>query len=81
MVVFEVEELFWDKLLKRGEFEEEPLVEQLLENNDLVDDVLFWLLQPASFFDSFHFSSIKNQTTVISRTSYDSECECECVCV
>lgn len=77
MLVFEVEELFWDKLLKRGEFEEEPLVEQLLENNDLVDDVLFWLLQPASFFDSFHFSSIKNQATVISRTNYETVSVCE----
>ncbi|KAL9296592.1 hypothetical protein ACSQ67_022488 [Phaseolus vulgaris] len=64
ILVLEVEELFWDKLLKRGEFEEELLVEQLLENNDLVDDVLAWLLQPASFFDTFHFSSIKNQATV-----------------
>jgi len=65
ILVLEVEELFCDKLLKRGDFEEELLVEQLLENNDLVDDdVLAWLLKPASFFDTFHFSSIKNQPTV-----------------
>lgn len=68
MLVLEVEELFWDKLLKRGEFEEEdPLVEQLLENNDLVDVLL---LEPASFFDTFHFSSMKNKATIISKTSY-----------
>ena len=79
IVVLEVEELFWDKLLiKRGEFEEEeeeePLVEQLLENNDdLLDDVL----EPASFFDTFHFSSMKNKGTVISTTSYGTECVCE----
>ncbi|CAJ1933146.1 unnamed protein product [Sphenostylis stenocarpa] len=78
IVVLEVEELFWDKLLKRGEFEEQPLVEQLLKNTDLVDDVLAWLLQPASFFDTFHFSSIKNQAALISRTSYGT---LNCVCL
>ena len=75
LVVLElVEELFWDKLLiKRGEFEEEleeePLVEQLLENNDD-------LLEPASFFHTFPFSSMKNKGTVISRISYGTVCVC-----
>lgn len=55
LLLLDVEELFEDKLLKSsGDFEVEPLVEQLLENNDdLVDE-----LDPFSFFDTFHFSSI-----------------------
>jgi hypothetical protein len=58
-LLLDVEELFCEKLFKSsGEFEEEPLVEQLLENNDdLVDDVF----ELFSFFDSFHFSSITKQ--------------------
>lgn len=48
-------------LLKSGDFEEEeeedPLVEQLLENNDDFVDVLEPVI---SFFDTFHFSSIRN---------------------
>ena len=45
----EDEELFWDKLLRRGEFE----VEVLLENNDPGEEK-----EPVSFFDAFLFSSI-----------------------
>jgi hypothetical protein len=60
LLLFDVEELFCDKLFNSsGEFEEEPLVEQLLENNDdLVVDVLEL---PVSFFDIFHFSPITKQ--------------------
>ena len=58
----EEEECFWDTLLKRGEFEVELLVEQLLENSDLVvEEEEGWLLEPVSFFDTFHFSSMSEK--------------------
>lgn len=58
----EAEEAFWDKLLSNGEFEVELLVEALLENNDFILQLDCWLLElePISFFDTFHFSSITN---------------------
>jgi len=60
----EDEEFFWDKLLRRGEFE----VEALLENNDFVEEEEeAWLLEPVSFFDVFLFSSITSQRN----------CECD----
>lgn len=55
----EDEEFFWEKLLRRGAFE----VEVLLENNDL-DEEEAWLLEAVSFFDAFLFSSITSRGTV-----------------
>jgi hypothetical protein len=67
------EELFWEKLLNRGDFVEEVeellvngdleveeglFVEQLLANKDFEEVEEWQLVAPNSFFDSFHFSSM-----------------------
>jgi hypothetical protein len=62
------EDPFWEKLLRRGDFEEELLVEELLVNGDLEEELfieellanrdLEWLVVEPSFFDGFHISSM-----------------------